>query len=312
MTVPEPVQIAEVVERVPGWAGQARVLGPLEGGLTNRNFLVQVDGARFVVRIPGLDTHLLGIDRRVEREANARAAGLGFAPEVVAFVEPEGILVTRFVGGEPLPRGAMTLPEVIARIADMLRTVHEFGPISGEFDAFRVPMRHLTAARTRAVPIPDAYRVIENLVAEIAVAFAEFPDPAVPCHNDLLNANFLRDGDRLWLLDWEYAGMNDRYFDLANLAINNAFLPDAEVALVDAYFSGVTERRLARLRLMKIVSDAREATWALVQQGISLIDFDFATYAQEHLNRLLAHAGAADYRDLLRTAAQPEVPAEPA
>jgi thiamine kinase-like enzyme len=302
----EPIEIADIVERVPGWAGKAHVVGPLEGGITNRNFLVDFDGGRFVVRIPGVDTHLLGIDRRIEREANARAAGLGFAPEVVAFIEPEGILVTRFVTGDPLPRGAMTTPEVITRIADMLRTVHEFGPISGEFDAFRVPMRHLTAARTRAVPVPDAYRVVENLVAEIAAAFAESPDPEVPCHNDLLNANFLRDGDQLWLLDWEYAGMNDRYFDLANLAINNTFLPDAEETLVEAYFGAVTERRLARLRLMKIVSDAREATWALVQQGISIIEFDYPTYAQEHLDRLLANAGAADYRELLQTAAQPE------
>ncbi len=306
MSEPDP---AEIVQRVPGWAGRARVLGALEGGITNRNFLVEVDGERFVLRIPGLDTHLLEIDRRVEREANARAAGLGFAPEVAAFLEPEGFLVTRFVKGEPLPQREMTDPEVLTRIATMLRTFHDFGPLTGEFDAFRVPTRHLTAARTRAVPIPDAYRVVENLVQEIAGAFAESPEPTAPCHNDLLNANFLRDGEQLWLLDWEYAGMNDRYFDLANLAINNAFAPDAEVALVERYFGRVTARRLARLRLMKIVSDAREATWALVQQGISIIDFDYPAYAQEHLDRLIANAGAPDYRELLQTAALPEADA---
>lgn len=303
MSEPDP---AEIVQRVPGWAGRARVLGSLEGGITNRNFLIEVDGERFVLRIPGLDTHLLEIDRRVEREANARAAGLGFAPEVAAFLEPEGFLVTRFVKGDRLPQREMTDPEVLTRIATMLRTFHDFGPLTGEFDAFRVPTRHLTAARTRAVPIPDAYRVVENLVQEIAAAFAESPEPTAPCHNDLLNANFLRDGEQLWLLDWEYAGMNDRYFDLANLAINNAFAPDAEVALVERYFGSVTGRRLARLRLMKIVSDAREATWALVQQGISIIDFDYPAYAQEHLDRLIANAGAPDYRELLQTAALPD------
>ncbi len=303
MSAPDP---AEIVPRVPGWAGRARVVGPLDGGMTNGNLLIEVDDDRFVLRIPGVDTHLLEIDRRVEREANARAAGLGFAPEVVAFIEPEGYLVTRFVDGDPLPQAALTDPVVLARIAEMLRTFHDFGPMTGDFDGFRVPARHLTAARTRAVPIPDAYRVVEGLVQEIAAAFAESPDPTVPCHNDLLNANFLRDGEQLWLLDWEYAGMNDRYFDLANLAVNNAFGPDAEVSLVELYFGEVTDRRLARLRLMKIVSDAREATWGLVQQGISIIDFDYPAYAQEHLDRLIANAGAPDYRELLQTAALPD------
>jgi thiamine kinase-like enzyme len=297
---------SDIVERVPGWAGRARVIGPLDGGITNRNLLVEVGDERFVLRIPGVDTHLLEIDRRVEREANARAFGLGFAPEVVAFIEPEGYLVTRFVAGEPLPQAEMTTPEVLRRIATILRSFHEFGPLTGDFDCFRVPARHLTAARTRAVPIPDVYRTVENFVQEIAAAFAESPESAVPCHNDLLNANFLRDGAQLWLLDWEYAGMNDRYFDLANLAINNAFGPDAETALIEQYFGAVTDRRYARLRLMKIVSDAREATWGLVQQGISIIDFDYVAYAQEHLDRLLATAGAPDHGELLRAAAQPD------
>ncbi len=100
--------------------------------------------------------------------------------------------------------------------------------------------------------------------------------------------------------------MNDRYFDLANLAVNNGFDPDAEVALLEAYFGAATKRRLARLRLMKIVSDARESTWALVQQGISTIDFDYPDYAQRHLDRLLATAAAPEHRALLQAAAQPD------
>ena len=222
------------------------MIGTLDGGITNRNSLVECDGERFVVRIPGADTHLLEIDRQVEREANARAAGLGFAPEVAAFVEPEGLLVTRFVDGDPLPQASMTDREVLAEIASMLRSFHESGPLSGEFDGFIVPARHVAAARARSVAVPDRYEDVDHLVREIAAAFAATPDPRCPCHNDLLNANFLRDGDQLWLLDWEYAGMNDRFFDLANLAVNNGFAPEAEVALLEAYFGGVTDRRLAR------------------------------------------------------------------
>lgn len=300
------IDLDEIITRVPGWGRRARVIGPLDGGITNRNTLVECDGKRFVVRIPGADTHLLGIDRNVEREANDRAAGLSIAPDVVAFIEPEGVLVTRFVTGAPVPAPDMADPDVLTRVAKMLLTFHSSSPLSGEFDGFRVASRHLTAARTRGVPVPDRYRVVDDLVREVASAFAASPEPRRPCHNDLLNANFLRDGDQLWLLDWEYAGMNDRFFDLANLAVNNDFDAAAEVALVTAYFGEVTDRRLARLRLMKIVSDARESTWALVQQGISTIEFDYADYAQRHLDRLLATAAAPDHRELLAAAAQPD------
>jgi thiamine kinase-like enzyme len=300
------IELDDVITRVPGWGRRARVIGPLEGGITNRNSLVECDGKRYVVRIPGADTHLLEIDRSAEREANDRAAGLSIAPDVVAFLEPEGILVTRFVTGEPIPEADMTDPDVLTRIAKMLLTFHSSSPLSRDFDGFRVAARHLTAARARGVHVPDRYRVVDDLVGEVAAAFAASPEPARPCHNDLLNANFLRDGDRLWLLDWEYAGMNDRYFDLANLAVNNGFDADDEVALIEAYFGTVTDRRLARLRLMKIVSDARESTWGLVQQGISTIDFDYPEYAQRHLDRLLATAAAPDHRELLAAAAQPD------
>jgi thiamine kinase-like enzyme len=303
MNGPDPTAI---LARVPGWAGKARLVGDLDGGITNRNFLVEVDGARFVVRVPGANTHLLEIDRGVEREANTRAAGLGIAPEVVAFVEPEGALVTRFVDAEPLRRDAMTEPATLARIAALIRSFHESGPLAREFDAFSVPSRHLAAAAGHDVAVPDAYERVPSLAQRIARAFSASAEPRCACHNDLLDANFLRGHDRLWLLDWEYSGMNDRYFDLANLAVNNGFAPEDELALVETYFGRVTERRVARLRLMKILSDAREATWALVQVGVSTIDFDYEGYAQQHLDRLLINAGAPDFHDLLDAAARPE------
>ncbi len=149
-----------------------------------------------------------------------------------------------------------------------------------------------------------AYDAVDAVVQEIAAAFAASPDEPVPCHNDLLRANFLRDGARVWLLDWEYAGMNDRAFDLGNLAVNNQLSPAAEEHLVGAYHRRATARNLARLRLMKLVSDAREAMWGVLQQGISAIDFDFRAYATEHFDRLLTNATTPEYRRWLTDAAE--------
>lgn len=299
----------ELLDRIPGWAGRAHIIGALDGGITNRNLLVDVDGERFVLRLTGADTHLLGIDREVERIANTRAAELGLAPPVFAFLEPERYLVTRFVVGEPVPADVMRESAMLTRVAAMLREFHESGPLPGAFDCFLIPEASAANARARGVPIPEAYRAALERAREIEAAFEASPEPRVPCHNDLLNANFLREQsethDRVWLLDWEYAGMNERFFDLGNFSVNNELDADGEAALLDAYFGAATPRGLARLALMKIMSDLREAMWGVVQQGISTIDFDYVGYAQQHFDRLLGNASVAGYRSLLDDAARP-------
>ena len=288
---------------MPGWNGRAHVVGTLEGGLTNRNVLVDVDGERFVVRIAGADTHLLGIDREVERAANERAATLGFAAEVVAFVEPERCLITRFVPGSTLDAAQISERVWLQRIGPALRAFHDSGPLAGVFDCFRVPEQHREAATARGVPIPAEYNAAAKRAAEIEAAFGATPEPRRACHNDLLGANFIASGERLVILDWEYAGMNDRYFDLGNLATNNDLDTASEAILLEAYFGSVTSRHRARLALMKIMSDFREAMWAVVQQGISSLDVDYVEYARTHFDRLLTRASTAEYHRLLDEAA---------
>ena len=295
--------MAAVIARVPGWEGRAHVVGALSGGITNRNHVVDVAGERFVVRLPGRDTDLLEIDRECERIAAGRAADLGLAPDVLGIFD--GCLVTRFVDGHPLPPANVADAETLATIASMLRTFHHSGALPHTFDAFAVPELHRRAAVSRGVDIPVDYERAAPIVAEIAQAFAASPEPSVPCHNDLLAANFLRNGDRLHLLDWEYAGMNDRAFDLGNLAVNNGLGSEAEEHLVTAYHGRMSRRHLARLRLMRLVSDAREAMWGVVQQGISTIDFDYRAYAAEHFDRLLAQASTPGYRANLQATTGP-------
>ena len=295
---------------MPGWEGRAHVVGALDGGITNRNLLVEVSGgdgtaARFVLRLAGKDTELLEIRRSVEHEAATRAAALGIAPEVAAFLEPEGYLVTRFIEAQPLPPDDLARPEHLATIAAMLRSFHGSDPLTGDFDAFRVPRLHHDAALGRGVVIPDQFDVAADHAARIEAAFGASPEPRAACHNDLLNANFLIESatDRIWLLDWEYAGNNDRYFDLGNLSVNNGLDPDARDALLSSYFGAPSPRRSARLDLMMIMSDFREAMWAVVQQGISTLDFDYVGYAATHFERLSSAAGRPDFSTLLDAAA---------
>lgn len=280
-----------------------RTVEPLAGGITNRNYRVTLDGESFVVRAPGENTDLLGIDRHHELEAARQAARLGVAPEVVAFVEPEGSLVTRFIEGAAPGTEALRTEPLLSQVAALLRTVHDGPAIAAEFDWYRVPQTYATTAVAHGVSIPTAFAPAREVANQIRTAFASAPEPPCPCHNDLLEANFLLgdDGD-LQLIDWEYAGMNDRYFDLGNFAVNNG-VDDTE-ALVAAYFGAVTERGVARVRLMQLASDLREAMWGVVQAGVSSLDVDFLAYADEHLTRFLEQAARPGFSRLLEDAAR--------
>lgn len=293
----------ELIDRVPGWAGRARTVEALDGGITNRNYRVTFDGESFVLRAPGENTDLLGIDRAHEEQAARQAAALGVGPEVVAFVEPGGSLVTRFVVGTAPGSEALATAPLLGDVAALLRVVHGGPAIAAVFDWYRVPQDYAATARDHRVEVPAAYTEVMEIAAQIRRAFDAAPEPLCPCHNDLLAANFLLSEDGMRLVDWEYAGMNDRSFDLGNFAVNNALDEDGDVAVVEAYFGEVTDRRVARLRLMKVMSDVREAMWGVVQAGVSTLDVDFLAYAGEHFERSLENASRSGFGRLLEDAA---------
>src|SRR5215212_6131867 len=276
---------AEAVRALAPLLGEAEgAPAPLDGGITNRNFRLRWGGRDCVLRLPGKDTELLGIDRRAEWAASCAAAASGVGPPALAFEPRLGCLVTEFVEGR-----AVEPAELRARIPELaaaLRTVHGGPGPPATFDAFAVVERYrLLVERSRATPPVD----LEPLAAGARAIRAAISGPEhapVPCHNDLLSANVLDDGRRLRILDWEYAGMGDRYLDLGNLAANNGFGEADDEALLGAYWDeGCTPRRVAALRLMRIMSDLREGMWGVVQGAISELDFDFTGYAAEHLGR---------------------------
>lgn len=298
--------LTAALQRVPETVGRDLVLTPLSGGITNRNFLVTPRGGddRYVIRLGGNDTHLLGISREVEHAATVAAAGVGVGPEVVAFIRPEGYLVTRFIVGEPVSLEQVHERPVIKRVVDSLRRVHGGPAIPGLFVPFRIVEAYRALALSHGVPIPEAWDRAHEASRRIERAFLESPTELRPCHNDLLNANFIDDGTRIRIVDWEYAGMGDPFFDLGNFSINHELTPDEDVWLLDAYDGEVRAPRLARLTLMRVVSDFREAMWGVLQQAISTLDVDFVAYANEHFERLLANVTNDSFQRTLDDAAR--------
>ena len=265
--------------------GEAR---PLEGGITNRNYLVTMGGNRYVVRVPGKDTSLLGIDRGAEREANENAASVGVAPRVVAQLQDPPCLVTEFITCTEMTAEDLREPATMKTVMGLLRSVHDSkADLPTSFDSFRVVEEYKDTAESRGGEIPDAYEKAHARAAEIEAALSGPEHEPVPCHNDLLAGNFLRGTEQIWVVDWEYAGMGDRYFDLANFAINNELETSQHPELLADYFSEEAgEKRVATLRLMMFMSDFREAMWGVVQTVASDLDFDFNDYAATHFARM--------------------------
>jgi thiamine kinase-like enzyme len=299
-------ELVRALRRLPELGTGELTLTALSGGITNRNFLVSgaPDGARFVVRLAGNDTYLLGISREVEHAATVTAAGVGVGPEVIAFVRPEGYLVTRFIEGSPIPEAEMRTPDRLRAVGATLRRIHDGPAIPGLFVPFRIVEAYRALAQSRGVTIPPEFDLAEAIARRIELACLTAPLELRPCHNDLLNANFIDDGARIRIVDWEYAGMGDPYFDLGNFSINHELDTEQDALLLAAYLGEAPSPALAaRLTLMRVLSDFREAMWGVLQQGISTLDVDFVAYAADHFDRLLTVAGRPAFKRALTEAA---------
>src|ERR1700686_3889132 len=244
----------DAVDRL--WPGRRAVVTPLDGGITNRNFKVGVDGAAYVLRMGGAKTGWRGIDGAVEHAASLRAEEIGIGPPVADFVASEGWLVTRFIEGRPIAVEEMRSASTLPRIAEALRKLHSARAIPGRFDSFEVVDSYRAEAEANGVRVPEEFARAREVAERIRAARG--PQPLVPCHNDLLNANFLDDG-AIRIVDWEYAGMGDRFFDFANLSVNHECGAAEDEVLLDAYFDDANHERLASLAMMKFMSDFREA-----------------------------------------------------
>jgi thiamine kinase-like enzyme len=259
---------------------------PLEGGITNVNFVVRDRGARYFVRI-GHDIPIHGIMRFHEVAAARAASAVGLSPEVI-HAEP-GVMVTRFIQGRSWKPEDLRTPANLERMVDLVRRCHRelprllHGPamMFWVFHVIRGYGATLRDGNSRcAALLPDLLAradMLEQAVGPIEVVFG---------HNDLLAANFIDDGKRLWLVDWEYAGFNSPLFDLANVASNNEFSAALEDDLLAAYYRGPANDELRRgYQAMKCASLLRETMWSMVSEIHSKVEFDYVAYTEENLAR---------------------------
>lgn len=276
---------------MPDWQSAARIDAEyISGGITNTNYCVRVDGTPFFVRLAGEETGALGIDRNNERSAVEAAATVGVGPGLIAFLPEHGCLVTEWIEGTTISPEDLRRREMLDRLVESIRAFHAGPEIPGTFSPFRIVELYRESAESRGVTVPEVYWWLLERAREVEKVLLQDPMPLRPCHNDLLNANFLLEERHLKIVDYEYAGMGDVFFDLGNLSVNNDFDDETDLALLELYFGETTPRRVARLKLMRLMSDFREAMWGVMQQAISALDFDYEEYANKHFDRCCEHA----------------------
>ncbi len=271
------------IQDLPCWSGRVDPQ-PVDGGITNFNFTVKDRGEQFLVRL-GRDIPHHQIMRFNERAASRAAAESGLAPEVIH--ADEQALVIRFIEGRTLHAEDLQNTKTLKRVIPVVKACHQRlkhhlrGPALSfwVFHVIRDYIQTLQEGQSRKhKELPrffQAAEVLEQAVMPVTLVFA---------HNDLLPENFIDDGEKIWLVDWEYAGFNSPLFDLGGLSSNADLDPQREELLLEAYFESPVEDELRyRYQAMKTASMLRESLWSLVSEIYSEIDFDYQSYSDANL-----------------------------
>lgn len=267
------------------------------GGLTNQVFRVRAGAEIYCLRVPGQGTEAY-IDRRVEA-VNARiAAAAGVGPEVLHFGD-DGIMTTRFLAGctTMTPEAMRTTPGAAARVAHAFRRLHSCGQVFAfRFELFAMIDDYLAHLDSLGAKLPEGYRETVARARVVREALAARPLPLVPCHCDPLCENLLDDGRRMWLVDWEYSGMNDPMWDLGDLSVEAGFGPEHDRAMIEAYFEGPTRPAdLGRMVIYKAMCDLLWTLWGLIQHASENPADDFWAYAVKRFARCRALMATADF-----------------
>ena len=291
------------LDRLAVLAGRSWRATDLPGGLTNHNVRIVTDDdgppLDLVARCSSSDAGLLGIDRDAEHANSSRAAEAGVGAPVVEYRPDLGMLVIGYLPGKALVDEDFADGGVMSRAADACRRLHAGPRFVDDFDMFARQVGYLASVRERGFSLPATYDDHTDAWADVRRALEAAPRATVPCNNDLLAANFIDDGQRVWLIDYEYSGNNDACFELGNTSTECRFTPEQTEAWTEAYFGSPSPADLARVRLQALCSQYGWSLWGFIQAATSPMDFDFHGWGMERFEKAEATFRGPDFRRLL-------------
>ena len=297
------LSLDELFDQSPSLADQPRTIVELPGGLTNLNVKVTTPRGVFVARCSRSDTSLLGIDREAEHANTRFAEEAGVGAPVVEFRPDLDVLVIGFIDGRSFENEDLRKPGALGRVAEAVRTLHAGPRFVGDFDMFTRQKTYLASVVNGGFAHPSDYAEFDPQFQRIRAALAVKAGPTVPCNNDLLAGNFVDDGEKLWLIDYEYSGNNDPFFELGNTWTETQLDDDHLDELVTAYVGQHSAESIARTRLQATVSRYGWSLWGYIQAATSEQDFDFHGWGMERYEAAVEDFRSPRFGRLLDTAA---------
>lgn len=268
----------DLLDKVPRLQNRTAVI-ELSGGLTNRNLKISTASGDYVARISSNKSSLLAIDRQSEYENSKIAAGIGVGAPVFDYLPEFGLLVIGYLPGKTYSN--LDVSNNLSRIAGACNLLHKAAPFTRDFDMFVIQEKYKKLVTESGFRFPNGYHQYATHLSRIKSALAVLDEGRVPCNNDLLPANFIDDGKKIWLIDYEYSGNNDACFELGNIW-SEAKLPiSALEELVTAYYGSSRPEKLARAWLFALLAKYGWTLWASIQSSVSDIDFDFWQWGME-------------------------------
>jgi thiamine kinase-like enzyme len=278
----------EIFDQVPSIAAGRLSVSELPGGLTNRNFKITMRNECFVARVASGSSELLAIDRVQEYRNSMRAAQAGVGAPVIEYAPQVGVLVIGWIEGRTYTNADVAQPGNLKRIAAACRALHAGERFDGDFDMFAIQRRYRAAVASHDIKIPVGYDAFSGAFGAAEGALAQLAEGTVPCNNDLLAANFIDDGRKLWLIDYEYAGNNDPCFELGNIWAECHLSDEALTELVTEYYGRPRRSKVARAMLLGLIGKYGWTLWGAIQAAVSPIDFDFWSWGMERFDGAIA------------------------
>ena len=297
-------KLAALVAQLPVLSG-ASTISILGGGLTNKNYKVETTKGICVMRVSDTAPALLGINRENEKINSQKAFEAGVGPAVIDALLQQGVLLVDWIDAKTLhPADLHGNTILLQRIAASLQMLHASHPFAGKFHFPSLRKTYLDTVLKNNYFIPAAYLDTEPLITALEEAIAANPEPLVSCNNDLLAENFMDDGKKIWIIDYEYSGMNEASFEIGNLS-SESNLAAADIrTLCDAYWQQHRPEKIARARAWSMIARYGWMMWASIQSAVSTIDFDFKTWGIQKWESVLPELTSDEYHLLLRTIKQ--------
>lgn len=271
--------LESIISRVDIWNGKGVEHEVLSGGLSNCNYTCIVENKKYVLRIPGEGTDVF-VDRGNEHGATLATARIGVSPEVLCLVSPENAMVLPFVEGKVMnPEIIAGDDAIITKIINQLKSVHSEAVFEKTTYVFDMIREYIILARANDAIFPHDFEWMCQVADKIEKAMDRHKPDLAACHNDVLSENFILDeSGKMWILDWEYCGMNDPFFDLGDFAVEHPLSRKQEELIIQTYCGEMKLHRLYRILLHKLTADLWWGLWGMIQHKISILDFDYYGY----------------------------------